>query len=906
MQKKVFNNSPLAIKLLLVPMVAALSFSVYLIYSSIVLSDANTVLSEFRDIDYPILDAAEKNRSSYEKVLEALHTAAATGEIDFMEIARASAVEMSGRYDLLEKLDTTHQHEIRKLKVELQDFFDLAVDIAQRMANKDGVPSARQISTMRAFRDQYLSDAVTYRLIAEKDFHQDIDREIAKSKQAQQWGIAIGSFMLAVIALLTWIVTRGILTLEKKVSDKNKKLVKVNNELEQELKKFKEAEEAKLKAESANKIKDEFLANMSHELRTPMHAVIGFSHLCLQTQMTPKQQDYLQKIHAASHTLLEILNDILDISKIEAGKMVIDSIPFDLEDIVSDLTTIVSSKAQEKLLLFKIEIANNLPTLLIGDPLRLGQILVNLAGNAVKFTDKGEVTVRAELESESEENVVIRFIVTDTGIGMRQSELEILFRPFTQADNSITRKFGGTGLGLSISRHLAELMNGKIEVKSTYGAGSQFIFTASFQKDSNRVNCIKRILVSLRGLRVLVVTDEGHLNLLKEYLGLCEFNLTYASNTHQAQVLCSKAIEENSPFKLIVLTQQPHQIDGSYLSRWFESIAYKKYKPKIILVAEKSDSDVLINPDKYLVNGILAEPLQRGQLLNLVAKLLDVNNEPTEKFRAGENYDPNDLAKLRGARILLVEDNEINRQVAKELLEGFGVTVTTAENGEQAIACLNENKFDAVLMDMQMPVMDGITATREIRMKPSFTNLPVIALTANVMLSEQNEILAAGMNDHIGKPIYLNQLVATLAKWIHPGVASTLQTATKIDQLLAERTVPNLGGVNVEESLQRIGGDINVYYLLLNMFRSKERDAVARIREAISASDYEAAERLAHTLRGILGSIGAESLEAQLGIVENNLKHNMPEVAVSQLVRVEQELCTLIASIDLALSNSGS
>lgn len=898
-----FDNSSLAMKLLLVPLVAVLSFSVYLIYSSIILSDANTVLSEFRDIDYPILDAAEKNRSNYEKVIEALHTAASTGEVDSMEVARVSAIEMSGRYDLLEKLDSAHQHEIRKLKVEFQNFFDLAVDIAQRMASKEGMPSVQQISTMRVFRDQYLSDAVAYRLIAEKDFHQDIDREIARSKQAQQWGIAIGSSMLLVIALLTWIVTRGILTLEEKVSDKNKKLIKVNSELERELKKLKEAEEAKLQAESANKSKDEFLANMSHELRTPMHAVIGLSHLCLQTQMTPKQQDYLQKIHVASHSLLEILNDILDISKIEAGKVAIDSIPFDLGDIMSNLATIVGSKAQEKLLLFTIETANNLPALLIGDPLRLGQILVNLAGNAVKFTDKGKVTVRVELESESEENVVIRFIVADTGIGIRQSELETLFRPFTQADNSITRKFGGTGLGLSISRRLAELMKGKIEVESTYGAGSQFIFTSSFQKDRNRVNDLKHTLVSLTGFRVLVVTDEDHVNLFKEYLGLCEFNLTYASSTHQAQIHCRKAIEENSPFGLIILIQKTPQIDGLGFSRWFEGVAFKKFKPKIILVAKKHDSEVLTNPDKYLVGGILSEPLQRAELHNLIAKLLGVNSESTGKFRVAESYDSDDLAKLRGARILLVEDNEINRQVAKELLEGFGVTVTTAENGEQAILLLNENQFDAVLMDMQMPVMDGISATREIRMNPIFSNLPIIALTANVMVSEQNEILAAGMNDHIGKPIHLNQLVATLAKWINPTAASTFQTATKFDQLVAKRTAPDLRGVNVEESLQRIGGDVNVYYSLLDMFRSKEREAVTRIREAISINDYKAAERLAHTLRGILGTIGAESLETQVGIVENHLRNNMFEVALSLLVQIEQELGALIVNIDRSLVN---
>jgi signal transduction histidine kinase/DNA-binding response OmpR family regulator len=761
-----FSNYPLKLKLLLVPAVATLSFAAYLIYSSLVLSGGNSLLKEIRDTEFPILYAASENLKSFEGVVESLNTAAATGDEDFLEASKAKASEILSRYETLAIIDSAHKDEIEKLQSGFNAFYALAFDVAQKMSSKTDMPSLQQIQNLRVLRDSYSLAAVSYRDIAEKEFQETIRKAIARSEGAQNSGAVIGSLMLLVIAVLTLLVNRGIVALEEVVENRNKMLVSVNRELEQDIQKLKEAEEARSHAEAASQIKDAFLANMSHELRTPMNAVIGLSYLCLQTDLSGKQHDYLQKIHGSAKSLLGILNDILDISKIEAGKMAMDRRPFELEEVMGNLATIVGVKSQEKNLEFLLETTQNVPSSLIGDPLRLGQVLINLAGNAVKFTAKGEVLVRIELEKESDDQVTLRFTVKDSGIGMSQKEIDNLFRPFTQADTSITRKFGGTGLGLTISKRLVEMMGGRIWVESVPGLGSKFIFTACF---------------------------------------------------HKAGV-----------------------------SGW--------------------------------------DSLASGQ------------------FRiAGAQFNQVLVSQFRGARMLLVEDDEINQQVAREMLENYGIKVTVAENGEEAIARLKEEQFDGVLMDMQMPVMDGVSTTREIRKDPQYAKLPIIALTANVMVSDQNEILAAGMNDHIGKPIDPDRLVATLAKWVHPN--RTLETPAPRETVptSATETLPNLPGINVDASVRRIGGNVTLYYSLLDTFRVNQQQVVSKIREALASNDPITAERLAHTLRGIAGTLGAESLQNQAEILEKNVKNGSFSDVESLLEQIDQEMVSLIAKIDQAI-----
>lgn len=902
MQSTLFNNSPLAIKLLLVPVVATLSFAAYLIYSTYVISDANSVLAEFRDIDYPILDAIEKNRSSHEKIVDALHTAASTGEIEFLRIARDRASEMISRYETLEMLDTAHSRTVRLLKDEFASYLDQAVDIAQRMANRREMPNAQQISSMRASRDRYLADAANYQAVAEKDFHQDIDQEISRADRASQWGMAIGVIMLVAIALLTFLVTRGILALERVVSDRNRMLLKANADLENEIAKLTEAEAAKAEAQSANRIKDQFLANMSHELRTPMHAVLGLSHLCLQTHMSPKQRDYLKKIHTASSSLLEILNDILDISKIESGKMEVDSIPFNLEDAIGNLETIIGGEAHQKGVGFSLRVAADVPTLLIGDPLRLGQVLINLASNAVKFTERGEVSVSVEMETELANDVVIKFVFADTGIGLTQTEIDKLFRPFTQADSSVTRRFGGTGLGLSISKHLVELMGGTIKVKSVPGVGSKFTFTAKFAKDNDRGKYLQGVMRNLRGMRVLIASDDTEtLHYLRHFVEPYGFNMTYCADAQEIQHLLRKADSEARPYRLMISDCRlfdRDKGDTEGLSGQIDSIGSK---PRVFLYCVGDDGYFSDVQEDQLPSGFSYMSLERKEFEGDVARMFGREDFPTGRFRVLGAHDPEHLARIRGSKILLVEDDEINRQVATELLQGFGVEVVVAENGARAIERLGESQFDCVLMDMQMPVLDGISATREIRKSPEYANLPIIALTANVMIREQNEILKAGMNDHIGKPIDLYQLVATLARWVWTIDGSNGSAASDINEHSSHKSLPQIPGVCVAESVSRMGGKLDVYYLLLDQFRRSETNVMAGIQDALTREEFDIAERLAHTLRGILATIGADDLAELVGKLEANVKIGNIEGVDPMIERINEELATLLSNIDSAL-----
>lgn len=894
---KKLSRYSLTWKLLLVPVVATLSFATYLIYSSLVLSDGNAVLKELRDIDYPILDEAEKNLNAYQRVVDALNTAAATGEEEFLRTAQGKADEIINRYEKLQMLDSLHKNEIEKLKTEFNSYFALAMNIARRMATKHNMPSAEQIAEMRALRNAYLSKAKEYKANTELEYQNDVMGAIDRSDSAQNWGVGIGSLMLLVIAALTLLVTRGILTLEKNVADRNRMLLSVNNELEHEIQKLKAAEEAKSQAEAASQIKDLFLANMSHEIRTPMNAIIGLSHLCLQTGMTAKQNDYLQKIHGAAKSLLGILNDILDVSKIEAGKMEIERVTFELEEVMGNLSTIVGNRAQEKKLEFLMQVAPDVPPLLIGDPTRLTQVLINLAGNAVKFTAQGEVIVRVVRARETSEEIVLRFSVIDTGIGMSQHEIEKLFHPFTQADTSITRKFGGTGLGLTISKRLVEMMGGRIWVESTPGFGSRFIFVARFQKVEKQLNFSLAAINDLRGLRVLAVDhSEKSLHILKSHLESFDLDVAIADSSQKALNFVRQASQEKIPFGLVVIDCKLPEMDGMELARKLREITFLSFRPKVLMVTSGDQEYLRQQADNQVVDGMLAKPYQQKKLLDAVTKVSGRSVLSSGKFKIiSEQLNPELISQIRGAHLLLVEDNEINRQVAQEMLEGFGLDVTSAENGEEAIALLNEAQFDGVLMDMQMPVMDGVTATREIRKDPQFAKLPIIALTANVMVSEQSEFAHAGITDYIGKPIDPDRLVATLAKWVRPS-AGNRQGDLMIGTPVAEK-LPDLPGIKVADSVRRIGGNVKLYISLLDKFRASQRDFTGSFQAAL-AEDRGTAERLAHTLRGIAGTLGAAKLQDLAAALENSVKKGESAEIAPVLEQLDKELAKFISDLD--------
>ncbi|MBU1777357.1 MAG: response regulator [Gammaproteobacteria bacterium] len=896
-----FGNYPLKLKLLLVPTVAALSFAVYLIYSSLILADGNELLMEISDTQFPILYAAGENIKSFEGVVESLNTVAATGDTDFLAGAREKANEVRNRYDTLQRIDAAHRNEIENLKSGFQAYYSLAYEVALKMSTRTNMPSPSQIEQLRILRDSYSKDAISYRDVAEREFKATIQTGIKRSEGARYSGTLIGSVMLLVIAVLTLLVNRGIMALEEVVENRNRMLVAANDELKQDIQKLKKAEQARIHAEAVSQIKDDFLANMSHELRTPMNAVIGLSHLCLQTDLTEKQNDYLQKINRSAKSLLGILNDILDVSKIEAGKMEMDRVPFELEEVMSNLATIVGIKSQEKHIEFLLETTPDVPSMLVGDPLRLGQVLINFAGNAVKFTERGEVIVRTELEGEEGDQVVLRFTVQDTGIGMTQQELDKLFRPFAQADTSITRKFGGTGLGLTISRRLIKMMGGDVQVVSKRGKGSKFIFRARFQKANQQAHTSQTTNKLLRGLRVLAVDDnKSSLQILKNYLENFTFDVAVADSGLAALNAVRRANDEEKPFSLVIVDWQMPQMSGIELADKLRDMPGLSVKPKLLLVTGYGQHEI---PPQ--VDGILEKPFQQSRLFDAVARISGRNSPATGKFMlSGAQFNPVLISQFRGAHLLLVEDDEINQQVAREMLENYGIRVTVAENGKEAIAALKDAQFDGILMDMQMPVMDGLSAARAIRKDPQYSKIPIIALTANVMVSEQNEVLAAGMNDHIGKPIDPDRLVVTLAKWVHPARTSGDQAVQEVapkPAATAAAVIPDIPGVSVAASVRRIGGNVALYYSLLEKFRANQLHVVPEMRKALAASDLKTAERLAHTLKGLAGTLGSESLQSQAALLESDLKNGSLENIEPLLLRVGQEVANLIGKIDRAI-----